>query len=286
MNRQMNAATAAKGQEKAQNTRELHRHSTRSSSCPFCGCEIDSRFEICPECGGKLVSYCTFCGADLEPEDTECPECGAPVDGLTCPKCGTHNHRSFCSKCNEPLTRAAKKAVERAMEDPKLKEAREKCERAIELEAELEEALSEDSGLPDAGDTPPELSEGTRLLFEMMGKANMNLPRATPPKVSRRSREEIMKEYKQTIRDVNKIFEEMLPPAGSTPQEQRNFYSARKVAVVTTTKTRSRITIGWVCNFCGCHHSQPSECTKPELGGTWIYEEKEEITTTKEYKYL
>jgi hypothetical protein len=130
-------------------------------------------------------------------------------------------------------------AVERAMEDPKLKEAREKCERAIELEAELEEALSEDSGLPDAGDTPPELSEGTRLLFEMMGKANMNLPRATPPKVNRRSREEIMKEYKQTIRDVNKIFEEMLPPAGSTPQEQRNFYSARKVAVVTTTKTRS-----------------------------------------------
>jgi len=113
------AQASAQKSKAAEKSKERHSHRTDGSRCPICGAEISSRFEICPECGGKLVSYCTFCGADMDRNDTECPECGMPAGGVKCPECGTLNHRSFCSKCNTPLTRAAQKAVQKALEDPK-----------------------------------------------------------------------------------------------------------------------------------------------------------------------
>lgn len=47
---------------------------------------------------------------------------------------------------------------------------------------------------------------------------------------------------------------------GSTPQEQRNYFCARKVAV--TTSTTRRVRVGWVCNYCGCTHNQPGRIIK------------------------
>ena len=64
------AAKAATQDKVAQ--KERHRHSTDGTRCPVCGAEIDSRFEICPECGGKLVNYCTFCGADMDSRLQRC----------------------------------------------------------------------------------------------------------------------------------------------------------------------------------------------------------------------
>ena len=79
--------------------------------------------------------------------------------------------------------------------------------------------------------------------------------------------------------ELNSTLEHMVPPAGSTPQEQRNYYSARKISILQ--KVKSTNPIAWVCNYCGCWHNKPSECCEPWHGGTWIFEEKT-ITVTKE----
>ncbi len=51
----------------------------------------------------------------------------------------------------------------------------------------------------------------------------------------------------------------MLPPVNSTPEEQRNYFSARKLPVEKVILTKGRE--AWVCNFCGCWHN----CPKPVL---------------------
>lgn len=288
------AQAAAQKSKAAEKSKERHSHRTDGSRCPICGAEISSRFEICPECGGKLVSYCTFCGADMDRHDTECPECGMPAGGVKCPECGTLNHRSFCSKCNTPLTRAAQRAVKKALEDPKVKEAIEMCEKLAELEAQIEEAACGEDGYSgeDAAEPEEVLSEGALKMMEILGNIKPGMPAHTKPatvpakpKPATKSIDKVKEEYRRTVRDINKLFDEMLPPAGSTPQEQRNFFSARKVAVETTIKKKVKVPVEWICNYCGCHHKQPSECAEPELGGTWIYMEKTETTTVREYKY-
>ena len=86
---------------------------------------------------------CTFCGAPMEPGETVCEECGMPADGVVCPNCGTLNFRPFCSHCNTPLNRAALRAVEKAMEDPKVQEAARLMDQAAKLEEALESAPDE-----------------------------------------------------------------------------------------------------------------------------------------------
>ena len=93
------------------------------------------------------------------------------------------------------------------------------------------------------------------------------------------------KEYQQVVKDIDQLFAEMLPPAGSTPEEQFNYYSARKVAVETVRIVKKEKKTGWVCNFCGCYHNQPSECAEPWHGGTWIYKTIIETEVEREYKY-
>ena len=91
--------------------------------------------------------------------------------------------------------------------------------------------------------------------------------------------------YQQVVKDINQLFEEMLPPAGSTPEEQFNYYSARKVAIERIQTVKRTVRSEWVCNYCGCHHRQPSDCVEPWRGGTWIYETEEVTVHTKTYEY-
>ena len=105
--------TASRQQEKPQ-----IREKDASGKCPHCGAALDRPdYEICPVCGGKLVDYCTFCGAPMHPDDVDCPECGMPSDGVECPACHIRNFRPFCRQCGQPLSKAARRAVEKAKED-------------------------------------------------------------------------------------------------------------------------------------------------------------------------
>ena len=209
--------------------------------------------------------------------DIDCPECGMPSDGVTCPDCGTLNFRSFCRQCNRPLSRAARKAVEKAKADPKVQEAVSILVKMAELEAEMQNA-TDDDGTPD--DTPHEPTEKELRLRQLMGKVGFKpseKPKAQPKQSSSRSREEIQAEYQRMVEEANKVLESMVPPAGSTPQEQRNYSTARKVAVMETYKEKVTVSyisqqierMGWVCNRCQVFHRSPEECLVREYGGYW-----------------
>ena len=91
-------------------------------------------------------------------------------------------------------------------------------------------------------------------------------------------REEAMAKYKEKLSEMQETLSAMIPDPGMTPQMQRDYYSARKVEILTTTK--SRVPLYWVCNAYGCQHSQPNECAEPFQGGTWIYEDVVNTTST------
>lgn len=239
--------------------------------CPHCGAATHPDFEICPVCGGKLVDYCTFCGAPMSPDDVDCPECGMPAEGIICPDCNIRNYRPFCRQCGKPLSRAARRAVDKAKQDPKVQEAARILKHIAELKAELEDEGSEKDAEPQGA------TEGELRLKELMAKVGFT-PAETPKAVVHkegRSRAEILAEYQKAVDEANKLMEEMLPPAGSTPQEQRNFYTARKVAVMEIVEEKwfgipIEETMGWECNKCHVLHRNPSECAVREFGGKWI----------------
>lgn len=261
----------------AQNLSVNTRQNVALAACPFCGSAVEPNYEICPVCGHKLVEYCTFCGANMAATDIDCPECGMPSDGVTCPDCGTLNFRSFCRKCSRPLSRAARKAVEKAKADPKVQEAVDIMVKMAELEAEMQNATEEDNVIDD---TPHEPTEKELRLRELMGKVGFTpaeKPKAQPKQNKSRSLEEIQAEYQRMVEEANRILESMVPPAGSTPQEQRNYSTARKVAVMETYKEKVTVSyvarqeerMGWVCNECQNFHNSPQECYVREYGGHW-----------------
>jgi RNA polymerase subunit RPABC4/transcription elongation factor Spt4 len=272
------------------------------TACPFCGSAVEPDYEICPVCGHKLVEYCTFCGASMTATDIDCPECGMPSDGITCPDCGTLNFRSFCRKCNRPLSRAARKAVEKAKADPKVQEAVSILVKMAELEAEMQNAIEEDD-ITD--DTPHEPTEKELRLRELMGKVGFKpaeKPKVQPKQNTSRSREEIQTEYQRMMEEANKVLASMVPPAGSTPQEQRNYSTARKVAVMETYKekvtvsyiARQKEILGWVCYRCQIFHNCPEDCAVKEYGGyyttrtvdVWATREEEVEKQKKVYKRI
>ena len=259
------------------------RASSDDIGCPYCGQPVKKSWEWCPACGHSLVDWCTFCGADIPRGEDECPECGMSRGGIVCPKCGTRNAGGFCRKCNEPLTLAAKKELERALKDPQFVKAAELAVQAAELLAriEMEDAPEEDVK------KEIELPEDVLRLKELLGKATLRQqaqgsngmrqaqrPNEMQQAQRQKSKAELRAEYSKIKAELDKALNEMLPPAGSTPQEQRNYSSARKLPVEKIIQTKTRE--AWVCNFCGCWHNCPSECCEPWHGGKWVCEYKEE----------
>ncbi len=286
------------------------RASSEDTGCPYCGQPVKKSWEWCPSCGHSLVDWCTFCGADIPRGEEECPECGMSRSGIVCPKCGTRNAGGFCRKCNEPLTLAAKKELERAQKDPRFLKAADLVVKAAELQAMVE---AEDQEVPETESKEIELPEDVLMLKELLGKTMLRqqerpiaavagvagvaepveaaeaveapaLRQAQGPatrqaqglvvKQQPKSKAELRAEYSKIQEELNKALGEMLPPVGSTPQEQRNYFSARKLPVDKIIRTKIRS--AWVCNFCGCWHNCPSECCEPWHGGKWVCEYKEE----------
>ena len=190
------------------------------------------------------------------PFSGRCTFCGAPMEpGETiCEECGMSANGVVCPSCGTLNFRPfcsrcntpLNRAASRAIEKAKEDPKVQQVAQLMDRAAELEEALETSNGEEDT---------------------------------------EARKEYQQVVKDIDQLFEEMLPPAGSTPEEQFNYYSARKVAVETLQTIKRDIKTGWVCNYCGCYHNQPSECAEPWHGGTWIYKTEEVTITTKTYQY-
>ncbi len=259
------------------------RASSDDIGCPHCGQPVKKSWEWCPSCGHSLVDWCTFCGADIPRGEDECPECGMSRSGVVCPKCGTRNAGGFCRKCNEPLTLAAKKELERALKDPQFVKAAELAVQAAELLARIE---AEEQEVPESEIKEIELPEDVLRLKELLGKTTLRQAQGPDGKQTQpldgkqqqaqrpKSKAELRAEYSKIKAELDKALNEMLPPVGSTPQEQRNYFSARKLPVEKVILTKGRE--AWVCNFCGCWHNCPSECCEPWHGGKWVYEYKEE----------
>lgn len=259
------------------------RASSDDIGCPHCGQPVRKSWEWCPSCGHSLVDWCTFCGADIPRGEDECPECGMSRSGVVCPKCGTRNAGGFCRKCNEPLTLAAKKELERAQKDPQFLKAAELAVQAAELLARIEAEEQEVTGQESK---EVELPEDVLRLKELLGKTTLRQAQGPDGKQTQpldgkqqqaqrpKSKAELRAEYSKIQEELNKALEGMLPPVGSTPQEQRNYFSARKLPMEKVILTKGRE--AWVCNFCGCWHNCPSECCEPWHGGKWVYEYKEE----------
>lgn len=288
------------------------RASSDGVGCPYCGQPVKKSWEWCPSCGHSLVDWCTFCGADIPRGEDECPECGMSRSGIVCPKCGTRNAGGFCRKCNEPLTLAAKKEQERALKDPQFVKAAELAVQAAELlarieaeEQEVPESEIKEIELPEdvlrlkellgkttlrRFDKPSDRSDQKRETGSVADPVEapalrqaQGLRASTTGEPCRttcsaankmKSKAELRAEYSKIQEELNKALEGMLPPVGSTPQEQRNYFSARKLPVEKVILTKGRE--AWVCNFCGCWHNCPSECCEPWHGGKWVYEYKEE----------
>ena len=250
------------------------RASSEDTECSYCGQPVKKSWEWCPSCGHSLVDWCTFCGADIPRGEEECPECGMSRSGIVCPKCGTRNAGGFCRKCNEPLTLAAKKELERAQKDPRFLKAADLVVKAAELQAMIE---AENQEVPETESKEIELPEDVLRLKELLGKTMLRQQEKSDGKQQAqrpKSKAELRAEYSKIQEELNKALGEMLPPVGSTPQEQRNYFSARKLPVDKIIRTKIRS--AWVCNFCGCWHNCPSECCEPWHGGKWVCEYKEE----------
>ena len=256
------------------------------ATCPFCGQTVGVGDEICLHCGHKLVLYCTFCGAPMSPDDKECSQCGTSADGIICPKCGSLSFRAFCPVCNNALTRAAQKAVEKAQSDPKFQQVQELVAQIGEMREQLFsiESIEDEEDSDDAEVSVQE--DDSRAFSVEQGsipeKVEITKEKTFPCPTVSQEKTVLKKQIETLEKDINQLLSEMLPPVGATPQQQRNFYCARKVEIVKKKEvTRSvKDPVGWVCNLCGCLHRQPSECAKPELGGRWIYGKTHYYTET------
>lgn len=275
-------------------------------TCPNCGALVNFGNELCPHCKHPLhTETCTFCGAPMEPEDQFCCECGNPRNGITCPQCGTLNFRCFCSRCNAPLDELAMAEVEKAKNDPIFQRAQQLAEEMAELEEKIMAAYNEqqdvgnadDSDIEDEGgiedeadfETVMEMSEEDRQLMEryrqMLGASAAPVlksspkpaqkPRTPKPKIDKKAKvagvdiAAMRAQYEQQLKEMQGLLNAMQPDVNSTPQMQRNFCCAHKVVVTKQHLVKKPTT--WICNFCGCEHNQPSECSRPELGGVWKY---------------
>lgn len=271
-NTRANTKADQKAETKGQEKKQHQPKPSDTKECPYCHAQVDKEFELCPRCGHKLVDYCTFCGASMDRNDTVCEECGMPAGGITCPKCGTLNMRSFCRKCDEPLNKAAIRAIEKAMQDPKVKKAAALTDKAAELEEKIKKLK--------AGKTEKKapaakvISDAERIFMEMFGTKSKQEEAKVEEVQQTESIEQLQEELNQVINDLNSVFESLVPPNGSTPQEQFGFFSAQKVAIERTrtiTQTRTENILGWECNYCHCFHTAPKDCYRPQLGGTWRY---------------
>lgn len=269
-----------------------------------CNSPVQPNWEICPHCGqGLHAELCSFCGASMEADDFFCPDCGNLRTGIICPDCNTLNFRSFCRKCNRPLNEMAMQEMQKAKKDPVFQEMLALAQELADLEEQILNTVSEEIPVGEPELPPVELSEADKKLIQQYKdlfsgsgslegmqvarpEPKVEEPVQTRPKIQLNVKkvdlDEAKQSYKEKLEEMKLLMEKLRPEGDMTPQMQRNYYSARKLPVLRKSVTKAPVC--WICNLCGCHHSHPSECAQPELGGTWVYEDVVTVTKTFEYQ--
>ncbi|MDE6556697.1 MAG: hypothetical protein K2K55_07015, partial [Duncaniella sp.] len=175
-----------------------------------------------------------------------------------------------------PLTLMASKAIEASSKDPAFRKIEEK---AIQL-AELHRQIIDFE--PDSTDNPPGLSRDDLALLDQYADILNSIGSLSPSvdagaqqsnatenpqrkqfQFRPQSLDDLISAYREKAEEMNRALASLTPPPDFTPEEQRNYFSARKVM---TAETDMR----WKCNLCGALHMNPTDCARPELGGEWI----------------
>ncbi len=276
-----------------------------SNSCPHCHAIINSGTALCTECGKPItMNKCSFCGEGIPIDIRFCPECGNPREGIPCPKCGTHNFRSFCRRCNEPLNEMAHEEIKKAQADPHFQRAMQIATQLAELEAQISKQQGDFSNNIESLIAPSQLSDAERNILAKYKRllTSTNTPISSPPSIEKNQApvnetkknttekkddiKSIIEQYRLLTQQMQTELDAMMPEPKATPEEKRNFFCARKVKLTTVNKEVRQAPMYWVCNLCGCKHSQPSDCARPELGGQWIYQNISVETTSSQTKTI
>lgn len=186
----------------------------------------------------------------------------------------------------------AQQTLNAAQNDPAFKRLQEKAAELSELHAQIEKLRN------DATDqTPVELSQQDKALLDeyadilgMIGSQQPTISQVAPtPQIRKQysfattNIDDLLKAYKEKATEMNDALAALTPPPDYTPEQQRDYYSARKVATVVTETTCDMSDYKptqWRCNFCSNLHDTPAECARPELGGVWEYMSVEEYIST------
>ena len=257
---------------------------TLNKVCIYCGQSIPTEAVICPHCGHSLTpEKCSFCGASMKPASKFCTQCGQPREGILCPECGTLNARNFCRKCNTPLTAMARLEQAAAQNDPVFKAVQAKAEELARLHAQIEELKNRnkyEENVTQLSDADLALLDEYATILQSISTSESVQQSAVHPRQEKQTQyedmgvsfDEIMAAYREKAAEMDAALASMVPPPDYTPEQQRDYYSARKVATIHTEYDLSDYQSSvWKCNVCGALHNCPSECVAPQFGGTWIY---------------
>lgn len=191
----------------------------------------------------------------------------------------------------------------RSEERPVFPEMLALAQELADLEEQILNTVSEEIPVGEPELPPVELSEADKKLIQQYKdlfsgsgslegmqvarpEPKVEEPVQTRPKIQLNVKkvdlDEAKQSYKEKLEEMKLLMEKLRPEGDMTPQMQRNYYSARKLPVLRKSVTKAPVC--WICNLCGCHHSHPSECAQPELGGTWVYEDVVTVTKTFEYQ--
>ncbi len=217
-------------------------------------------------------TVCSFCGSEMDEDDKFCPDCGNSREGIRCPSCGNLSRRSFCSTCNAPLNELAQQAIKDAKTDAAFLRAESIAAELHELEQKIQSLAGQRNTLDES--VKADLKSIADHYERLFGSDEIAIPKVSTQKAPEISSSRVgtdllraaIEAYREKAEELQQTLDSMLPPAAATPEQQRNFFCARKIRSISMETVRQQ----WVCNFCGCYHDHPSECTRPELGGKWI----------------